>query len=61
MIDFLNKDISNKNQDIINNKINDLNIEEKNSELNSQKKEYEIDNLINKFEAYKQNEIIIEY
>ena len=66
-IDLLNKDISNKNQDIINlnNKINDLNnsIEEKNYELNSQKKEYEtaIDNIVNKFEVYKQkqNERII--
>jgi len=60
--DNLNIEILNKNQEItnLNNSINNLNniIEEKDYELNSQKKEYEtaIENLINKFEQYKQKQ-----
>ena len=61
-IDNLNQNIINKNQEItnLNNSINDLNniIEEKDYDLSSQKKEYEtaIENLVTKFEQYKQKQ-----
>ena len=61
-IDNLNQNIINKNQEItnLNNSINDLNniIVEKDYDLSSQKKEYEtaIENLVTKFEQYKQKQ-----